>query len=90
MTFLTGLLVALATAAPNRPSPEEALRILLASRSELNRTGVISLSLPSDPISVTVRSNPAHGPFGELRSTPMPVSCCNLYVHRLPHRGRTR
>ena len=61
-------------------SPEEALRVLLASRSELNRTGVVSL-VPFGPVSITVRSDPAHGPFGEFRSTPMPVSCCNVYVH---------
>jgi hypothetical protein len=29
-----------------------------------------------------VRSTPAAGPFGELRSTPMPVLCCKVYVHR--------
>ena len=34
------LVLQLATA---RPSPEEAVRVLLASHSELNRTGVVSL-----------------------------------------------
>ena len=81
-TAMLLLMLAFAATASAPPlSPEEALRVLLASRSELNRTGVPTIVGSADPVSITVRSGPSHGPFGELRSTPMPVSCCNVYVH---------
>jgi hypothetical protein len=70
--------VVLSTAPPQ--SPAEAARVLLNCTACLsNRTGIgWAPPLPS----VTVRSSPTAGPFGELRSTPMPVSYRGPFVHR--------
>jgi hypothetical protein len=66
-------------------SPAEAARVLLTCRCESNRTGITwAPPLPS----VSVRSSSTAGPFGELRSTPMPVSYRGPFVHRGVSHGR--
>lgn len=77
--------IVIAGAASSAPplSPADAARVLMTCSCLSNRTGITwAPPLPS----VTVRSSPTAGPFGELRSTPMPVSYRGPFVH--PRRGR--
>jgi hypothetical protein len=65
------------TSAPPLP-PDQAVAALQGSRSIADRTN----ARPAEPPrTVIIRSSPTAGPFGELRSTPLPVSCCSVYVH---------
>jgi hypothetical protein len=60
-------------------SPADAARVLLTCRCESNRTDIVSVPEPQP--SVVVRSSTTAGPYGELRSTPMPVSYRGPFVH---------
>jgi hypothetical protein len=66
-------------------SPAEAARVLLTCSCLSNRTGIAwAPPLPS----VSVRSSSTAGPFGELRSTPMPVSYRGPFIHYGGRHGR--
>jgi hypothetical protein len=53
-----------------RLSSEQAVRVLRASRSELDRTNAMPLEIPQRPRVVVIRSRPGDGPFGPLRLGP--------------------
>jgi hypothetical protein len=61
--------------------PEEAVRILRASRSIADRTDVRSYPFPESRSIRSVRSDAREGPFGELSSTPLSVSYRGPFVH---------
>jgi hypothetical protein len=66
-------------------SPAEAARVLLTCSCLSNRTGITWASpLPS----VSVQSSPTAGPFGELHSSPMPVSYRGPFIHNGGRHGR--
>lgn len=70
-------------AAGSRLSPEEAVRVLQASRSELNRTGAIPLESLDGPIWVTV-PRPAPLPLT------IPPRVMPSITFRIPHTGPRR
>lgn len=72
--------------AQTRPSPEDAVSVLLGSRSELNRTGVGDWEAPAPSVTV-VPSSPSGGPFGELHSTPITPSYRGPFRHWAPLYG---
>jgi hypothetical protein len=84
--LILALAFAVSTSAPPL-SPEAAVAVLRGSQSISDRTN--ARSYPEPAPSVAVPTRPGDGPFGELRSTPMPVSCCSVYKHRTVASRRT-
>jgi hypothetical protein len=74
--MLAALLAAQITVVSTAPplNPEEAVRVLRASRSELDRTNVVSLEIPNSPRVVVMRSRPGDGPFGPFHMRPLPTA----------------
>lgn len=71
-------------------SPQEAVRVLRASRSISDRTDVPSLGTLPPPRAAAIRSSAVDGPFGPFPpfANWRPLNCCSRYVIRLPRRVR--
>lgn len=85
MSMLLALTFTVTASAPPLP-PEEAVRVLRASRSIADRTDARSVEIPEAPRSLTGRSSVTDGPFGPFpRYSFPPLNCCrvlNVPLHR--------
>ena len=80
--MITLFLLAQVVATAPPVSPEAAVRILLASRSELNRTNAISLeALPPGPVFLVIPAQPGSGPW--TWPTPRPTLPLGFFLRDL-------
>lgn len=85
MTFLLIAQLVVHTSAPPL-SPEEAVRILRASKSIADRTGAIVLLDSDAPASFVSRSRSGDGPFGSFLPFRPTVLFTPAITFRIPHR----